>query len=203
MKSLGVKGDTMRAVLYVTLVRFFFANAYTMDSSSLMIGIEKSTEFLNDCQKFSEQTVRDFVISPSIIKNFTAGLPLTSLFRARQVQLLKPMEFMTSPIDLMYYVHTVLGMLATQFGIEAGETMLSFDDTLTLLIALLSTSPPSNAVKIAEYIVQWESVLISDVLPLARGYFVAAVEQIVNFGGKVRDADSRKVPSPVLSDDRA
>lgn len=100
------------------------------------------------------------------------------MFKARDVELLRPMEFMTSPIDLIHFVHTILGTLANQFGSDIEDGMLSFDDTLTLLSALLAIGPPSNAVRIAAFVVQWDRVLISDVLPLARNYFVAAVEQI-------------------------
>jgi hypothetical protein len=194
MRSLGLHGESVRAVLYVTVVRILFAKAYTLDAAPLCGDNAECAEFLAVAQRFSEQTVRDFVESPGIVKKFTPGLPLTSMFKARQLQLLKPMEFMTSPIDLMYFVHTILQTLANQFGAELDQAMLSFDDTLTLLSALLSIGPPSNAVRIAAFVVEWEAVMISDVLPIARNYFVAAVEQISLFGERMRDAEAARAP---------
>jgi hypothetical protein len=96
--------------------------------------------------------------------------------------MLKPMEFMTNPIDLMNYVHHVLGELAQLFGVGVTEMFLSFDDTLTLFLALMSLSPPANAIGIAEFVTLWEPVQVSSLLSLTKNYFVCAVEHIQRFG---------------------
>jgi hypothetical protein len=94
--------------------------------------------------------------------------------------MLKPMEALTNPIDLMHYVHKILGTLAT--GFAAGEQFLSFDDTLTLLLALLSLSPPVNAIAISAFVMKWETVQLSSVLSVGKNYFIAAVEHIRMLG---------------------
>jgi hypothetical protein len=137
--------------------------------------------FLSACQKFSVQTVKALGLSPSIAKHFTAGLPVASLFKSTQVNLLKPMEMMTNPIDMLHALHQILGMLAT--GFAAGEQFLTFDDTLTLLLALLSLSPPVNAIAIASFVTKWDPVQLSSAVSVARNYFIAAVDQIVAFSG--------------------
>jgi hypothetical protein len=143
---------------------------------------DESALFLVYCDLFAHQTVRDLVLSESITKSFTPGLPIPSLFKSKKVDMLKPMEFMTNPIDLMNYVHQVLGALAQLFGTGITEMFLSFDDTLTLFLALMSVSPPAFAIGIAEYVTIWEPVQTSGLLSLTKNYFVCAVEQIQRFG---------------------
>jgi hypothetical protein len=115
-------------------------------------------------------------LSPAVVRGFTPGLPLASMFTARQVALLAPMELMTNPIDLMNHVMTVLGELAASFA--AGERCLSFDDTLILMMAVMSLNPPANAVAIAAYLRKWERVQLCAIVAHATNYFVAAVQQL-------------------------
>jgi hypothetical protein len=86
---------------------------------------------------------------------------------------------MTNPIDIVVHVHNILGTLATHFA--RSEGWLSFDDTLTLLLAILSVSPPINAAAIARFITKWSKVQPSKTVNVAGNYFIAAVEQIQKF----------------------
>jgi hypothetical protein len=180
MNSLKISSALARAVVYTALVRFLFGIGYTLNPSELCGADARNVRFLKYCDKFASQTVRELVLTKVITKNFTPGLPVASMFKSKQVNLLKPMEMMTNPIDLVHYVHQVLGTLATCFA--AGEHFLSFDDTLTLLLALLSLAPPVNAIGIAAFIQKWEAVQLSSVLSVSKNYFIAAVEQIQIFG---------------------
>jgi hypothetical protein len=180
MTCLKITSAPARAVVYTSLVRFLFGVAYTLNWTELSGDMEQNISFLKTCDRFASQTVRELVLTKVITKNFTPGLPVASMFKSKQVNMLKPMEVMTNPIDLMYYVHQILGTLATCFA--AGEHFLSFDDILTLLLALLSLSPPVNAIAIAAFVQKWESVQLSSVVSVAKNYFVAAVEQIQIFG---------------------
>jgi hypothetical protein len=180
MNVLQINSAPARAVVYTSLVRILFAAGYVVNPRELSGDGETNARFLLACEKFSGQTVRALVLTGAIVKHFTPGLPIASLFKSKQVNMLKPMEMMTNPIDLLHYVHQILGTLATIFA--AGEAFLSFDDTLTLLLALLSISPPVNAVALAAFVTKWDDVQLSNVLSIARNYFVAAVEQIVSFG---------------------
>jgi hypothetical protein len=180
MGCLKISSGPARAVVYTSLVRFLFAVGYTLNPVQLNGSDVENLAFLNACDSFSDQTVRDLVLNKVITQNYTPGLSVASLFRSKQVDMLKPMESMTNPIDLMHYVHEILGTLATYFA--SNEQFLSFDDTLTLLLALMSLSPPTNAIAIAAFVTKWDSVQLSSVVSIAKNYFVAAVEQILAYG---------------------
>jgi hypothetical protein len=180
MGCLKISSGPARAVVYTSLVRFLFAVGYTLNPAQLGGTVDENIAFLNACDKFSEQTVRDLVLTSVITQHFTPGLPVASLFKSKQVNMLKPMESMTNPIDLMHYVHEILGTLATFFASK--EQFLSFDDTLTLLLALMSLSPPANAIAISSFVSKWSEVQLSSVVTISKNYFVAAVEQILVYG---------------------
>jgi hypothetical protein len=180
MNCLKISSGPARAVVYTSLVRFLFAVGYTLSPAQLDGRSEENFAFLNACEKFSEQTVRDLVFAKVITQDYTPGLKVASLFKSKQVEKLKPMESMSNPIDLMYFVHEILGTLATHFASQ--ERFLAFDDTLTLLLALMSLCPPVNAVAIAAFVTKWDSVQLSSVVSIAKNYFVAAVGQILMHG---------------------
>jgi hypothetical protein len=159
-----------------------FGVAYLVNPAPLTGPLDESAKFLVYCDLFAHQTVRDLMLSESITKHFTPGLPIASLFKLKEVNMLKPMEFTTNPIDLMNYVHQALGALGRLFGTGNTDMFLSFDDTLTLFLALMALSPPANAIGIAEYVTMWEPVQISSLFSLTKNYFVCAVEQIQRFG---------------------
>jgi hypothetical protein len=145
------------------------------------MGLEtENNGFLRACAAFAGQTVSDLRLPHDLTQKVTVGLPLSSLFKLKHVEMLKDMELMTNPIDLMFHVHVTLGQLARLFANK--EQFLSFDDTLTLLLAVMSLSPPVNAIAIARFVVKWEQVQLSSVVQLAKNYFVAAVEHIQMFG---------------------
>jgi hypothetical protein len=180
MGCLKISSAPARAVVYTALVRFLFGVGYTLNPSELHGSDAQNLTFLKFCDRFGSQTVRALVLTKVITKNLTPGLPVASMFKSKQVNMLKQMEMMTNPIDLVHYVHQVLGDLATCFA--AGEHFLSFDDTLTLLLAVLSLAPPVNAIGIASFVQKWEAVQLSSVVSVAKNYFVAAVGQIQIFG---------------------
>jgi hypothetical protein len=182
MGCLKINSGPARAVVYTSLVRFLFSVGYTLNPAQLNGRDEENLAFLNACEKFSEQTVRDLALTKVITQDYTPGLKVASLFKSKQVEMLKPMESMCNPIDLMYYVHKILGTLATYFASQ--EQFLSFDDTLTLLLALMSLCPPTNAVAIASFVTKWDCVQLSSLVSIAKNYFVAAVEQILVYGEK-------------------
>jgi hypothetical protein len=61
--------------------------------------------------------------------NLTPGLPVARLCKSKQVNFLKSMEVITHSIDLRHGMRQILETLAEQF--------LAFDDTRTILFALL------------------------------------------------------------------
>jgi hypothetical protein len=192
--SLGLRSGQPRTIVYISLVRFLFGVAYSLKPDILTGDLEKHNDFLKYCDLFSKQSVRDLALSEPIAVLFTPGLPIATMFRSRQVAWLAPMEFMTNPIDLLYHIHAVLGNLAGYFGKGVKEQFLSFDDTLSLMLALMSLSPPANVLAIAEFLIQWEPIQVSNVLSLVMNYLIAGVEQMVAFGRQRAAADAAEDP---------
>jgi hypothetical protein len=181
MDSLKVTAGPARAVIFTALVRFVFGIAYTVNPAPLQGNYDDNCEFLAACDRFSWRPLRDLIPADWIARNYTAGLPLRALFKSKQVNMLKMMEFMTNPIDLMQYVLTIMGNLAQHFGGGGQDQVLASDDMLALLFALLSISPPGNAIAIADFLVRWQPLQLSN-LSLPADYFVIAVQEISRFG---------------------
>jgi hypothetical protein len=188
--KLGIKAGPPRAIVYTSLVRFLFGIAYTIRPTGLFGSPEDNARFLIACERFSRQTVRDLRLSDAITRNYTPGLHVASLFNQKHVELLAPMELMTNPIDLMSHVGGILQKLATFYASEEG--FLSFDDTLTLLLALLCLNPPSNALAIREFVAKWSKVQLSRGLEFAKDYFIAAVDQIQSYASDHPDNDEEQ-----------
>jgi hypothetical protein len=181
LSKLGIKAGGSRSVVFICLVRFLFGIAYTIDPRPLIGDPAEKLAFSEACRRFSHQSVRDLQLSDGIIKNYTPGLQIASMFSSKHTDLLKPMELMTNPIDLLNHVHETLGILAAHFG-SAGD-FVSFDDMMTLLLALMSVNPPENAIAIAAFLTKWERVQLSRVITFAKNAYVGAVDQIRGFAG--------------------
>jgi hypothetical protein len=181
MSKLGIKSGGSRAVVFTCLVRFLFGIAYTIEPHPLIGDPSEKRIFFEACRRFSRQSVRDLQLSEAIIRSYTPGLQIASMFSSRHADLLKPMELMTNPIDLLNHVHETLGVLAAHFG-SAGD-FVSFDDMMTLLLALMSVNPPENAIAIAQFLTKWERVQLSRVITFAKNAYVGAVDQIRAFTG--------------------
>ncbi|EAY04018.1 hypothetical protein TVAG_055040 [Trichomonas vaginalis G3] len=173
---LNVSNEFSKAVVYTSVVRFLFDEAYTVHSELYKYNKANSI-FMLKAEEFSKQSVRELRLSKDILKNYTPGLSVSSMFKSKQLGLMKMMELMTNPIDLMKHVHTTISALAQYFGGD-GE-MLSFDDTLTLLLGLMSLSPPSNAISIAKFVDKWSCIQLSDIVGRAKDFFIAAVEMLM------------------------
>jgi len=179
-EHLNITNATSQVIIYTSLVRFLFDEAYSFKSELREFETENRL-FLKKCETFSKIPVKDLKLEESIIKKYTTGLPITSLFKSKQVSLLKQMETMTNPIDLMVHVHVILTSLAKYFGTEGG--FLSFDDTLTLLLGLTSMNPPANAFSIAKFVEKWNDVQLSSIVGIAKNYFVAGVDHLLKLEG--------------------
>jgi hypothetical protein len=177
--SLGITGGPPVSVVYISLVRILFAVSYTQSSGKLAGDYRENCGFLIGCELFARQSVRQLNLGEAIAGKYIPGLPIVSMFNSKQFGLLRQMEWMTNPIDLLYCVNQGLLELAKYFASDSG--FLSFDDTLGLLLALLSIAPPSNAIGIASFLRDWRCVTLSQSLVHAENFFSAAVEHIGGF----------------------
>lgn len=174
-KHLEIGEGMTRQMIFISLTRYLFDEAYMYDKM-LSTHDPINMTFLQKCEEYSKQKVKDLNLSKDVMEGYTPGLVVPTIFKGKRLNSMKPMEFMTNPIDMMNYVHTVLGQLGTYFG--KGKTM-SFDDTFTLLMAHMSVAPPVNAVSIAKFAIKWDQLQLSPIVAMAKNYYVAAVESMM------------------------
>ena len=187
-KELKFNSPTTQVIIFTSTIRYLFDEAYVIKSD--LSGYNKSNaEFLVKCDAFSKQPARELKLSSDIEAYYTPGLPITSLFKSKQQTLLKELEYMTNPIDLTVRINDVINSLAQFFGSEVG--VLSFDDTLTLFLGLMSQSPPANAVAIAKFIEKWSELLLSEVTKNSKNFYLAAIDHILKLEA-VQVADDTK-----------
>ena len=176
-EGLNIKSGPSQVALYYAVIRFLFNEMYPKDSELNKYN-DQNALFLKKCAVYSHKSVRDLNLDPSLINGYTPGLPISSLFKSKQLGMMDQMDLMTNPLDLMFHVHFVVEKLANNFGKE-GE-FLAFDDTLTLLIALIAINPPANGYSIKEFISHWENLQVSPLIGMAKNYFVAAVDHLMS-----------------------
>lgn len=175
--TLGIEAESYRFVTYTSLVRILFGKAHIMNPSVLEGDREENLEFMRKCDAYSKQNVKDLQLSDFVVEHYVQGLGIKSMFKPKHMECLKQLEFVSNPIDLVVGVHKILESLANYYAEGAG--FLPFDDTLTLLMALMSLSPPSNARAIARFMDQWREIFISDLLNVTCNLFTAAIDHIM------------------------
>ena len=175
-KKLNLETSQSKEIVYSSIIRILFNIAYTIEPE-LMKYKEQDLLFMKKAKEYSQKTVRDVQLTSDISRYYTPGLRLSSLFKPKQIEMLKQLELMTNPIDIMKHIHSLTVSLAQFFGSESG--MLSFDDMLTLLLALISTDPPVNCVSIMKFIDKWQEVQLNDIVANAKDFFIAAVSQLL------------------------
>lgn len=165
----------IQIILFTSALRFLFNEAYQI-KPELRSYLEEDEKFLIKCEIFAKQPASSLKLTKDVGNYYVPGLPIRSLFKNRQVQMLREMDFITNPIDMMAQIYFIIDSLAQFFGSDVG--VLSFDDTLTLFLALLSMSPPANCISIVKYINKWAELQSSSVFRDAMNFFVIAVEHI-------------------------
>ena len=156
-------------IIFISTIQLLFDEA-NLIKSELHEYAEENHVFLEKCDIFSRRPAKSLKLSSDIESYYVPGLPITSLFKHKQQTLLKELVYMTNPIDLMVRVHEVINSLAQYFGSEVG--FLSFDDTLTQFLGLMSHSPPSNAVSISHFVKKWAKLQLSDVISNSLNFFI-------------------------------
>jgi hypothetical protein len=99
---------------------------------------------------------------------------------------------------------SVVGLLVmTQQAEPARRTVENI--MASLFVSLLAMSPPENGIAIAEFAEKWEQVQISKGITVAKGAFVGAVKQTVDFAPLSQDNDSGRgdVQFPAVARDFA
>ena len=175
-KMLNIETTHSKEIIYTSIIRLLFNIAYTIEPELIKYK-EQDLFFMEKALEFSKKTVRDVQLTSDISRYYTPGLPLSTLFKPKQIEMLKQLEFMTNPLDIMKHIHSLTVSLAQFFGSDSG--MLSFDDMLSLLLALISTDPPINCVSIMKFIDKWHEIQLNDIIGNAKDFFIAAVSQLL------------------------
>jgi len=175
----GINKQT-KTCLYTSIVRSVFNEAYSL-FPELNRFASANDAFMKKCDLFSNQTIADLRLPEKIVREYTPGMPVNSLFRRKQINLMKEMEFMMNPIDLMLHIHKAVKTIRRYFSTDAKD--LTYDDTKLLLLVLISVSPPSNAVSIARFLFHWKDLHLNPVIKDATMYFIGAVEIIFSIEG--------------------
>ncbi|EAY11298.1 hypothetical protein TVAG_062020 [Trichomonas vaginalis G3] len=171
----GITTNNAQVIIFTSCIRFLFNESYSI-RSILNEYREENSAFLIKCDLYSQQPASSLKLSKDIEKYYVPGLRISSLFKFKQVSMLKEMDYITNPIDMMAQIFFIIDSLAQYFGSEVG--VLAFDDTLTLFLALMSMSPPSNCISIVKFINKWSELQSSRVFKDATNFFLIAVEQI-------------------------
>ena len=171
---------TAKLILYISVVRAVFEEAYTI-FPELNRFAKANAAFREKCETFASKTVGEIaqLLPKDVTKGYTKGLEVRTMFRKKQIGYMKEMEIMLNPIDLMIHIYKSVNALRTYFMCDAGS--LTFRETNTLVLILLSVSPPSNTVSIARFLDHWKDLVL---LPAVSKYienFIGAVELLYSF----------------------
>lgn len=176
-KLLNITEDISRIIIYTSMVRFLFDQAYVIEPE-LFKHSKEDAIFLIKAEEFSNRSIRDMKLSSDIQRYYTPGLKIGALFNQKQIDMLRQLEFITNPIDLSKHIHGITLSLANFFGSETG--VLSFDDEMTLILALTARAPPANTVSIVRFLERWKGITIDSIVSQSKNFFIAAVDQLMN-----------------------
>lgn len=175
-KTMNITNETSYTIVYTSIVRLLFDQSYVIESE--LNKYRKEDEiFLKKAEEFSQRSIREMRLSKDIQRYYTPGLKLGSLFTQKQFEMLKQLEFITNPIDLAKHIHSMTLTLANFFGSETG--VLSFDDTLTLILSLTAKAPPANTVSITKFLEKWSKISLDKIVDQSKDFFIAAVQQLL------------------------
>lgn len=165
-------------IIYTAVVRYVFNEAY-LKRNDLNAGARENAEFLEKAMLFREQTIRQLTIPERIQKKYAPNMTISGLFNKKQQMMIDNLQFLTNPIDLLMTLHKAQQEIARYFGDR--EKRLEFQETTTLMLALLAVNPPSNAISIARFLTRWKELTIFEDANNARNLFISAIQRICAF----------------------
>ena len=171
---------TAKICLYLSIIRSIFEEAYTI-FPELNRFAKANAMFQEKCETFADQTIGEIaqLLPKGALKGYTQGMQVRTLFRKKQIGYMKDMEMMLNPIDLMIHIYKSVNSLRQYFSFDAGT--LSFRETNTLLLILMSAAPPSNTVSIARFLDHWKEMVLTPVVKDYVSNFVGAVELLYTY----------------------
>lgn len=174
--SLSMPFNQNAIVLYNALVRTMFDYAYVLNPRPTLNRYKAaSSNFIAKSIKFSAQPISMLNISMQAINAKRQQQPISTLFRAKSITL-EPLEFMTNPLDIIYYIHQMINSLSSQ----SLTRTLTPPEIQTMLLGLVVSTPPSNIVAVAKFIEKWGNLISSSPMQKAKQLFLNCVNEIVD-----------------------
>lgn len=174
---INVSGSYTQIAVYFSVLRYIFDSLYTL-GNELSQYYSENCEFLKKCQAFSNKRLRDLNLDPELMKGYIPGLPVSSFFKSKQLSIFDNFSYLTNPFDLVYTINCVVEKLGQLYGKEGA--FLAFDDILTLFIGIIAVNPPPNGYSIKVFLEKWDSFQTSDVFPMMKNYYIAAVNYLMD-----------------------
>ncbi|EAX99490.1 hypothetical protein TVAG_413080 [Trichomonas vaginalis G3] len=163
-------------ILYMSLIRAIFDNAYALNPRPHLNRYSKANkEFLEKARKFIEQPISLLNLSETIVGAKRVNQPIYSLMLSSKYSF-EHIQFLTNPIDILYQIHLQCQQL---FQLSSTGT-LSPPDHQMLILALVASTPPSNAVSIAIFLEKWGNLFSNATLSKSKRMFIDAVSGIIN-----------------------
>jgi len=173
--NLGLRMDATALITYTSLVRQVFSKAYTVKERPVLRSYEKSSiVFLKKCEEFCNQPISELNLSEELIGRRKKAA-IYSLFRSK-VHNLSAIEFMTNPIDMLYHIHQAV--LSLPAAVNAPK--LTPPETQILLLALVTYSPPSNAIAIYKFLKKWGTLMMSPDVQKSKQLFFNSINHLMS-----------------------
>jgi hypothetical protein len=169
----------MVSVCYCSLVRLLFDEAY-VKTSDLCRYVEADGEFLGKCELVAQSAVRSLRFTPGFRAKYGPRMVVAGLFRDKQIASLSKLLHLTNPIDIVAALHRAYVSVVKGFGDAAG--WINTEDASLLLLCLVATNPPVNAVSMARFLQKWAPLTLMPEAAPARHAFVSGVEQMYSMG---------------------
>lgn len=170
-------------VLYNSILRAVFDNAYIVNKRPHLNRYKKANyEFLERAKKLSEQPISFLNFKDSIQGAKRVNQPISSLLVSSKFSL-EQLEFYTNPIDIIYQIH----LQCQQLQSLSTTGVLSPLDHQMLMLALVATYPPVNAISIAIFLEKWGTIVSNGLLSKSLSLFINAVSGIMNLKSVVDD----------------
>ena len=156
-------------MIYIALVRFFFAESYC-EKPTLAMNWKNNLLFMKKCQILQNKTVQQMPFSQAV-KQF-GNLPLTRLFKEPILKIMNTIEFMTNPIDIIVRCHRARLAIMNAFP-YANEK-----DYALLFTILIAVNPPMNAISIVLFLQKWGDFSLTDELEKSKNMYIYCAKQI-------------------------
>ena len=175
-----------KIILYISIVRIVFEESY-IKFSELNKYKKANGEFMEKCQEMSSKSIGELsnILPRSVTDYYPSEMSLKSIFVKNNIKLLTEFEYMFSPIDLIVHIYQACNELKVFFS--SNSPIIADKELNVLLLGLLASSPPSNAIAIAKFVSHWRDFALKPETQPYIDNFIAAVNILYPLDGNLDD----------------